>query len=169
MSVNHLTDLYHRYFCPNRRVDIFQGYIIAVELGQKPISSTSVDMAFTRLIFSDFPVLFAPGPSRASRVGSPLVNTRSPHHPGLLTPPVACVYPFLSSRSNTSYTPWEGRSRYCLSSGRPLACLAASSVPCSIPRAIGTGHSPGPCTGRGCRAGCALRKAVFFCLAYLSL
>jgi hypothetical protein len=36
------------------------------------------------------------------------VNTRSPHHPGLLTPPVACVYPFLSSRSNTSYTPWEG-------------------------------------------------------------
>src|SRR5918999_2196691 len=36
------------------------------------------------------------------------------HRSGLLTPPVAGVYPFLSSRSSTSYTPWEGRVRYCL-------------------------------------------------------
>src|SRR5918997_3037380 len=36
------------------------------------------------------------------------------HRSGLLTPPVAGVYPFLSSRSSTSYTPWEGRARYCL-------------------------------------------------------
>jgi hypothetical protein len=43
-----------------------------------------------------------------------LVNTRQNHRPGLLTPPVAGVYPFLSSRSSTSYTPWAGRARYCL-------------------------------------------------------
>jgi hypothetical protein len=54
--------------------------------GQKnPLSSTSVDRAFTRLIFSDFPVLFAPG-RHFPLNSSPTEQSRSSKPPGGLQP-----------------------------------------------------------------------------------
>jgi hypothetical protein len=54
--------------------------------GQKnPLSSTSVDRAFTRLIFSDFPVLFAPG-RHFPLNSSPTEQSHSSKPPGGLQP-----------------------------------------------------------------------------------
>src|SRR5918992_2659511 len=53
-------------------------------------------------------------PFHPSLLGSPLAEHPLASLPRFIDPPVAGAYPFLSSRSTTSYTPWWGRSRYCL-------------------------------------------------------
>jgi hypothetical protein len=53
-------------------------------------------------------------PFHPSLLGLPLAEHPLASSPRFIDPPVAGAYPFLSSRSTTSYTPWKGRSRYCL-------------------------------------------------------